>query len=67
MAHLKKKRFPFGTYGKMKDKQIGPCRILAKYEPNAYKIELPRGFNISPIFNVADLRSYKAPNEFQLP
>ena len=66
MAHLKKKRFPIGTCGKLKDKQIGPCRILDKYKPNAYNIELPHGFNINPIFNVADLRSYNAPDEFHL-
>ncbi|KAA0047695.1 DNA/RNA polymerases superfamily protein [Cucumis melo var. makuwa] len=66
MAHLKKNRFLIGTYGKLKDKQIGPCRILAKYEPNADKIKLPEGFNISPIFNVTDLRSYNASDGFQL-
>ena len=66
MGHLKIKRFPAGTYGKLKDRQIGPCRIIAKYERNAYKLELPEGINISPVFNIADLKRYNAPDGFQL-
>ena len=60
------KRFPAGTYGKLKDRQSGPTKILAKYEPNAYKLELPREINISPVFNVAYLKKYHAPDGFQL-
>ncbi|TYK31396.1 DNA/RNA polymerases superfamily protein [Cucumis melo var. makuwa] len=66
MAHLKKKRFLAGTYGKLKDRQIDPCRIIAKYEPNAYKLALPEGINISPVFNIADLKKYNVPDGFQL-
>ncbi|KAA0054527.1 DNA/RNA polymerases superfamily protein [Cucumis melo var. makuwa] len=66
MAHLRENRFPAKIYEKLKDKQIGPCKVLAKYDPNAYKIELPEELNINLVFNVADLKKYHAPDEFQL-
>jgi hypothetical protein len=59
-AHLRKKRFPRGTYHKLKMKKIGPCRILKRFGENAYEIELPNGIEISPIFNVLDLYPYRA-------
>jgi hypothetical protein len=40
-------------------KKIGPCKIIRKFEANAYEIELPDGVGISPIFNIADLYPYR--------
>jgi hypothetical protein len=60
LAHLIKERFPRGTYNKLNMKKRGPCKILRKFEANAYKIELSDGVGVSPIFNVADLYPYRA-------
>ena len=58
MAHLKKEWFLRGMYNKLKYKQIGPCRILKKISDNAYWLELPERFDISPTFNVVDLYEF---------
>ena len=42
-------------------KRVGPCKILAKYGANAYKVDLPNDLSISPIINVADLVKFKGP------
>jgi len=36
----------------------GPFKILEKINDNAYKLELPAGFGVSPTFNIADLKPY---------
>jgi hypothetical protein len=59
LAHLRKERFPRGTYNKMKMKKIGPCKILRKFEANGYEIELSNNVGISPIFNVAYMYPYR--------
>ena len=42
-------------------KRVGPCKILAKYGANAYKVDLPNDLSISPIINVAELVKFKGP------
>ena len=66
MIHHGKNRFPTDTYNKLKDRQLGLFRILKKVGENAYKIELPPDMHIHPIFNVADLKQYYAPDSFNL-
>jgi hypothetical protein len=36
----------------------GPFKILEKINDNAYKLELPPEFGISPTFNISDLKPY---------
>jgi hypothetical protein len=59
LAHLKKERFPRGTYNKLKMKKIGPCNILRKFDANACEIELPDDVGICPIFNILDMYPYR--------
>jgi hypothetical protein len=59
LAHLKKERFPRGTYNKLKMKKIGPCKILRKFDANAYEFEFPGDVGISPIFNISNLYPYR--------
>ena len=63
LAHLRKERFPRGTYNKLKMKKIGSCRILRKFGENAYELELPEDIGISPIFNISDLYPYRTEDE----
>ena len=59
LAHLRKETFPKMEYKMLKFKKTRPCRIVKKFLANPYKIELPEGVSISPIFNVEDLYKYK--------
>jgi hypothetical protein len=58
LAHLRKERFPRGTYNKLKLKNIRPCKILRKFGANSYEMELPKDVGISPIFNISDMYPY---------
>jgi hypothetical protein len=36
----------------------GPFKVLEKINENAYKLDLPANFGVSPTFNIADLKPY---------
>jgi hypothetical protein len=59
LAHLRKERFPRGTYNKLNMKKIGACKISRMFDANTYEIELPDGVGISPIFNISYLYPYR--------
>jgi hypothetical protein len=59
LAYLRNERFPRGTYKNLTMKNIGPCKILRKFDANSYEIELPFDVGISPIFNISDLYPYR--------
>ena len=56
--HLQNDRFPSSKFGKLKSRVDAPFNIIENIGDNAYKLELPVDYDISPIFNVKDLRPY---------
>ena len=56
---LRKDRFPQERKSKLRPRADGPLKVLARYNNNAYKIDIPRDkYNVSDIFNVKDLAKY---------
>jgi hypothetical protein len=55
---LRKDRFPELRKSKLMPRAAGPYKILEKINDNAYKLELPPEFRVSPTFNIADLKPY---------
>ena len=63
--HLRKDRFPQERKSKLRPRADGPFKVLARYNNNAYKIDLPRDkYNVSDIFNVKDLSPYHGDEDF---
>jgi len=56
--HLRKDRFPELRKSKLLPQPDGPFKVLEKINDNAYKLELPADFGVSPTFNIADLMPY---------
>nr|CAD39843.2 OSJNBb0072N21.12 [Oryza sativa Japonica Group] len=56
--HLRKDRFPNLRKSKLLPRADGPFKVLQKINDNAYKLELPADFGVSPTFNIADLKPY---------
>ena len=59
MVHLNKARMQQGMPTKLQMRRVGPCKVLAKYGENAYKVDLPSDLAISPVFNIVDLIIFK--------
>jgi hypothetical protein len=57
-VHLRKDRFPDLTKSKLMPRAAGPFKVLEKINDNAYKLELPPEFGVSPTFNILDLKPY---------
>ena len=63
--HLHKDRFPNERKSKLLPRANGPFKVLARYNDNSYKIELPRDkYFVSDIFNVKDLSTYHGDEDF---
>jgi hypothetical protein len=56
--HLRKERFPELRKSKLLPRADGPFKVLERINNNAYKLELPADFEVSPTFNIADLKPY---------
>jgi hypothetical protein len=56
--HLRKDRFPDLRKSKLLPRADSPFKVVAKINDNAYKLELPADFGVSPTFNIADLKPY---------
>ncbi|XP_057543321.1 uncharacterized protein LOC130821549 [Amaranthus tricolor] len=61
--HLRKERFPRQRKNKLMPRADGPFQITEKYGDNAFKIDLPNRYGVSPIFNIGDLQPYYAESE----
>ena len=56
---LKPERFPSGSFTKLHARRAGPFQVIKKMGSNAYVIDLPSDFGISPIFNIEDITAFK--------
>jgi hypothetical protein len=54
-CHAKWVEFPELRKSTLMSRAAGPFKILAKINDNAYKVELPSEFRVSPSFNILDL------------
>ena len=61
MIRVRSERFPSETFQKLHARGACPFKVLKKVGPNAYILDLPQDYGISPTFNVSDLIEYKEP------
>jgi hypothetical protein len=56
--HLRKRRFPELQKSKLLPRADGLFKVLEKINDNAYRLDLPTNFGVSPTFNIANLKPY---------
>jgi hypothetical protein len=57
-VHLRKDTLPNLQKFKLMPRAAGAFKVLEKINDNAYKLELPPEFGVSPTFNILDLKPY---------
>lgn len=58
LIRLRPESFPPGSFTKLHAQGTRPFKVAKKLGPNAYVIDLPLDYNISPVFNIKDLTQY---------
>jgi len=61
MIRLRPEWFFPGTMKRLHAHRAGPFKVIKKVGPNAYMLDLPSEFGISPTFNILDLVEYREP------
>ncbi len=61
--HLRKERFQELRKSKLSPRGTGPFKVLHKAGDNAYVLDLPDDFGVSPTFNVRDLSPFPPMDE----
>jgi hypothetical protein len=56
--HLRKDRFSALRKSKLMPRGDGPFKVIERINDNAYRLDLPVDFGVSPTFNIADLKPY---------
>jgi hypothetical protein len=56
--HLRKECFPDLKKSKLMHRADGSFKVLERTNENAYKLDLPADFGVSPTFSIADLKPY---------
>jgi hypothetical protein len=64
--HMRKERFPTQQKSKLLPRGDGPFQVLERINDNAYKLDLPREYNVSATFNVSDLSPFGVGDELDL-
>ncbi|KAJ0007622.1 hypothetical protein Pint_30469 [Pistacia integerrima] len=59
LVRLRPEYFPPGSFTKLHAHRTGTFRVTKKLGTNAYVMDLPSDFGISPVFNIEDLTEFK--------
>uniref|UniRef100_A0A151UGN9 Transposon Ty3-I Gag-Pol polyprotein n=1 Tax=Cajanus cajan TaxID=3821 RepID=A0A151UGN9_CAJCA len=61
--HLRKDKFPSIRKSKLSPRGDGPFQVLKKINNNAYVLDLPSEYGVSPSFNISDLSLFTGVDE----